>query len=58
MSVEILIYFLLPLSHADSFFFIDLKGHTGNLKAHDISPDPLIISVAKKLLELVLSGEW
>lgn len=40
------------------FSFIDLKGYTSNLTACDVPPNPLVISVAKKFLELMLSGEW
>lgn len=50
--------FSLPLSWAWIFFSIHWKGYTGNLTACDFPPNPLVISVAKKFLELVLSGEW
>lgn len=46
-------YFALPLSCVD-FFFIYLKGCTGKLTAGDVPLNHLVISVAKKLLELVL----
>lgn len=28
------------------------------MTAYDMPPNPLVISLAKKLLELVLRGEW
>lgn len=46
-------YFALPMSCVD-FFFIYMKGYTGNLTADDVPLNHPVISVAKKLLELVL----